>query len=106
VTSVTPREHGDQYFTARSEVRLEKFAGGKTRRHLPTSNSFMPIGADQDDYFTRSMKVRSTVFTRILLVSPLAIRKASLPKGEQNYFTRSMNVRSTVFTRIFCPASM
>ena len=66
----------------------------------------MPIAANRDDYFTRSMKVRSTVFTRILLVSPLAIRKASLPKGEQNYFTRSMNVRSTVFTRIFCPASM
>ncbi len=52
------------------------------------------------------MNVRSTVFTWILLVSPVAMRKASPPKGEQNYFTRSMNVRSTVFTRIFCPASM
>ena len=78
----------------------------RPRRHLPTSGSFMPTAANRDDYFTRSMNVRSTVFTRIFLVSPLAIRKASLPKGEQNYFTRSMNVRSTVFTRIFCPASI
>ena len=52
------------------------------------------------------MNVRSTVFTRIFLVSPVAIRKTSPPKGEETYFTRSMNVRSTVFTRIFCPASM
>jgi len=65
VTSVTPREHGDQYFTARLDFRSEKFAEDKTRPQLPTYDSFMfyrRVGA----YFTRSMNVRSTVFTRIL----------------------------------------
>lgn len=76
-----------------------------TRNKAPAASAYRGLGHGRG-YFTRSMNVRSTVFTRILLVSPLAIRKASLPKGGQNYFTRSMNVRSTVFTRIFCPASM
>jgi hypothetical protein len=71
----------------------------------PAASAYRGLGHGKG-YFTRSMNVRSTVFTRILLVSPLAIRKASLPRGEQDYFTRSINVRSTVFTRIFCPASM
>ena len=105
MTLVTPRERGDQYFTARLRFRLEKFARGNPAASAHPELFYANAGGP-GDYFTRSMNVRSTVFTRILLVSPLAIRKASLPKGEQNYFTRSMNVRSTVFTRIFCPASM